>query len=281
MKCTRIDSGRSYHCLIPNLGRVGIIPVKIIKDKVTIFDDFLISKHISFKDRISGLQSFYEINQLQSFVKIFWNDNFENLTLHLIEFDENGRSNEYLIQKTINGNSFLLDETLLITPNPSTFKFLVLILKTKGRIVKATSFVTVNIETSENESKLVFEQKCLSWYNEQPEFSQKYFDLIPPCWPSVPRDNFPNKYPSNFGQFVYDSESESSRTTCYRSNLIVNRMGNYGGQQQCCYNSENNLIVVSPDGGSLKMSNNFKPIQNFLHDVVPYQTCKYAGNTLI
>ena len=297
--CTVVDSTYSV-CEVPLLQRIGKITLKMSINGNFSFEGFIISKGMSLKPEIQGLEYLYRPNELGN-VTISWNygknnilrdDYSDDCAVVYIYVDELTNKSEriFLNESTSCTGSSEIDLSVLLQQKKFDIskikqEFIGVLRKIKSTVIStlanAGSYIvmsTVFIFTSDNADK-----QCKDWHSTQPDPTPT-LNGLPPCWREVPLDRNGN-FPLAFGDFTQDPSCNPNNPKlcdlfhngakgCYRSISAFN-----GAGQQCCYSAQNRILVGPPGGGTLDAGHPDNPLLHFWRDVKTYFICcKYSNN---
>ena len=285
VNCSLLDSLK-VQCLSPYIDNIGMIPL-IIRYEDKNYTSFIITHDEN--DEIVNFSNF-QVNRgsIDATFTLNWNvTTNENYTLlsgvqEDIEIDANGNvvgfSRQQVSLKVPNIGTFDFQPSQFATPTRLKRSILPLIRKVLVFVGKAY-FRHVVLDND-------LQFSCDVWYNLQP--NEQEMERIKdresrrnPCQPSVP-PNFPVTLPGNFERddachpskkilffFSLCSIFHPGAKGCYRS---TNNPDNIA--TQCCYNSDNQLLIGPPAGGTLDMyDSNKSKFKHFMKDVLPYLLC--------
>ncbi|RNA00948.1 sushi domain-containing 2-like [Brachionus plicatilis] len=265
IECQILDSN-SCKFRTPLFEKIGRVPLTL-----RVNDDQTFNGNIFVKDE--SIQSKIDDEELS----LVWHSEKTNqkYDIYVIRISENSSESVKLIQSNLEQNSTSSKSSLLFFDNSSnTIENCYLAIGIKKNINQQIelknylfirNFFVLNSNLVENRksrfwipilmiSILNAGSICENWASNQPD-PTPYLQGLPPCWPALPSAT---NVPESFGDFIQDKASG----------------------QQCCYNSQNDLIVGPPGGGTLDMAHaEEKPISHFFEDVVPYfYCCKFSDN---
>ncbi|CAF1091450.1 unnamed protein product [Brachionus calyciflorus] len=272
--------------------KIGRVSIKLNLNEQQTFEGSILTKDESVIQEIRGLKTFYNSFENEE-IRLEWNTNdFDLFDLYLIRLDNSKSSVVKLLRRNLTDNYVYLNSSELYSySNESEYEYSYLALETKSQTRAINSpirkFFTAKKFYIFNKLEYVSNEKCVDWHNKQPE-PKSYIQALPPCWPSVPLATW-SQVPHSFDNFVLDpacnpskpnvcQEFHSGAFACYRSATSF-KLNGYIVGQQCCYDSQNKLLVGPPGGGTLDMAHSSNVLEHFLSEVFPYfLCCKWSSN---
>ena len=292
--CSMIDS-KNIFCKIPFLNRIGRIPIALAVNGNYTFESFIISKDVELKQEIKGLKSFYYGNEL-GVESIRWGGVSKG-----IDF---GEVYDYAVFYIYVDESTNETKTLILNDDANeagTEIDLLKIMDTHFSISMRLAFIGVGKKYFLNDKKTNYftyvamnkfflspyyvedaNSICREWHGGEPDPRQKMLALSP-CWRLLTLVN--GNFPDGFGDFKQDTSCNiknldscnlfhTGAKACYRSIPQIN-----GAGKQCCFSSDNRLLVGPTGGGSMDAGHPDFPLDHFVKDVLPFfMCCKFSNN---
>jgi len=291
--CTVIDTTKSV-CSVPFLKRIGKVPIKMSINGDFTFEAFVVSKDVSLNPEIKGIKTVYEVNQLTDIVTLTVDSVQSNVERQSVTYSVifayidrlTGLKKSAVLKdnekkKIIQIDLSLVKKQVKMSQNTVVFGFIYVAETTKiynyyNLAVNVSTNIAINsiyiYLRNENNFGL-----CKDWYSEQPN-SDSTLNGLPACWRQLSLD-FNRNFPIAFGDFSQDNLCNPSNPescdffhpgaeVCYQSVSSFN-----GAGQECCYTSNNSLLVGQPGGGSLNIIHSNDVWNHFIRDVEPYLLC--------
>lgn len=285
VNCSVVDNLK-VQCVSPYIDNIGMIQL-IIRYDDKIYTSFIITHDEN--DEIVEFSKF-QVNRgnIDEAFTLDWNATTSENNILLSGVQED-------IEVDANGNvvGFSRQQISIKVPNIGTFDYQPSQFGTSTRLKRSIFPLIRKILLFVGKAyfrrvvlDIAVQLSCDVWYNLQP--NQQEMERIKdresrrnPCQPSVP-PNFPVSLPGNFEKddachpskkflffFSLCSFFHPGSKGCYRS---TNNPDNIA--TQCCYNSDNQLLIGPPGGGTLDMyDSNKSKFQHFMKDVLPYLLC--------
>ena len=311
IECQILDSN-SCKFRTPLFEKNGRVPLTLRVNDDQTFNGNIFVKDESIQPKIDGLKPFFfSANESDEELSLEWYSEKTNqkYDIYVIRISENKSLSVKLIQSNLGQSSTSFKSSLLFFDNSSDIiencYLAIGVNKNINQLIELKNylfiynFYVLNLYLAEDiKSRFlpiipiiyifnkVADLKCKNWASNQPD-PMPYLQGLPPCWPVLPSAA---NVPESFGDFIQDKACNPSRTlgcsffhpgsiVCYRSQSSFT-FNSYTAGQQCCYDSQNNLIVGPPGGGTLDIAHSGeKPIDHIIKDVVPYfDCCKFSDN---
>ena len=267
-KTCDVINGTRIRCLAPFFDSIGKVVIKMSYKNINYTSFVLVYDEIDeFYANLTSLDIPFD-----KFGIYFENDSLavqargSVQVIYLNKRNEIEKNNIYSIHENINNKI-------------SDFKKIIKKIKTSSIGLRDSVIINVLlIKEKELKIQMVLgkagSQNCRDWYKREPpnkdiqDIAEREAKLNP-CPPRAP-SHLPYQLP---GGFVKSYIHEKSKA-CYRSTNNPR-----GISTECCYNTNNVLILGYPGGGSLNMADSFvSKTTHLVKDVYPYLVCCLLSN---
>ena len=274
----------------PLFNRIGRISLVLTINGNEKFYASLYTRDQSVRPEINGLKPYYyKKTQSNETLSINWNYGYSS-HIYVIRILNNTTETKLIKTHTQKQNNASLSQSdLFFDKSFASVENNYLVVGFKKNLSEKIqlenylfiyNYVVLNNDVIENDNEqtnVTSNSTCGRWAMDQKDISL-YMQRLPPCWPRLPWFA-----PSSFGDFIQDKVCNPSNSdgcsylhngskVCYTSRSS-NFFNSKKTGQQCCYDSNSNLVVGPPGGGTLDLAHTDNPIDHFIEDVKPYYWC--------
>lgn len=246
VKCGVVDASRAL-CKVPLLDRVGQITIQMKINQERTFNGKLLVKTFPSKPA-NGLLEVYTENELRP-VTIEWKfESFEGEEYVVYYIPSDPNTEPLLLNANLKPGNNIINLALILPHLKANMPLGFIAAGSRSRVNSMLKIQWFSV--SPLYTFIVGTLSCKLWHSIEPD-RKALVNSLPPCWRILPiRPD--GSFPEEFGDFVADSSCNPNNKAackffhkgakgCFRSATPID-----GAGQQCCYDSNNNLLVGPP-----------------------------------